>query len=397
MPAGVTQGRQHRSVRGQGRARIHPGDRRPATARSPTPPPITTASRTTAWCMVIANSRAAERRLQAGKTLTNGFVLLVIVSGLALGGLYGMTAPGLQRHVFDLEGAELRHRAVRHGRRHLHRLAGAQPALAALARASSPACWPARVFGWLSELIAVRRIVAVSDEHLWVLSTLALSTMVQEAMGALVGHRPDAVPPRLSAGFRRRVRPEILAAAHRSRSLMAFGPGAVLSPLHARQAVHRDVRGRVRRPRPRRRDRPDALDQLRPRRRARRALRLRRAASSPSPISRWAPRSACPASSHWPSAASAAAWARVIGGVDPRAADLASPRIISARSTRRPSPSACWSSCWWCGHRACSAPRGYATYETEPSSRSCCSWPFAVSRRCCRSSPAICITCMSPP
>ena len=38
------------------------------------------------------------------------------------------------------------------------------------------------VFGWLAEFIAVRRIVAASDEHLWVLSTLALSTMVQEAM-----------------------------------------------------------------------------------------------------------------------------------------------------------------------------------------------------------------------
>ena len=56
-------------------------------------------------------------------------------------------------------------------------------------------------FGWLSEIIAVRRIVAASDEHLWVLSTLALSTMVQEAMADLVGNRPDAVSARLPAGI----------------------------------------------------------------------------------------------------------------------------------------------------------------------------------------------------
>jgi len=50
------------------------------------------------------------------------------------------------------------------------------------------------VFGWLSEFIAVRRIVAVSDEHLWVLSTLALSTIVQEAMGLWWGTDPTPFP-----------------------------------------------------------------------------------------------------------------------------------------------------------------------------------------------------------
>ncbi len=49
-------------------------------------------------------------------------------------------------------------------------------------------------FGWLSELIAVRRSVAASDEHLWVLSTLALSTMVQEAMAIWWGTDPTAFP-----------------------------------------------------------------------------------------------------------------------------------------------------------------------------------------------------------
>lgn len=57
------------------------------------------------------------------------------------------------------------------------------------------------VFGWLSEIIAVRRIVAVSDEHLWVLSTLALSTMVQEAMGLWWGTDPTPFPRVFPAEF----------------------------------------------------------------------------------------------------------------------------------------------------------------------------------------------------
>jgi len=57
------------------------------------------------------------------------------------------------------------------------------------------------VFGWLSEVIAVRRIVAASDEHLWVLSTLALSTMVQEAMSLAWGTDPTPFPRVLPQEF----------------------------------------------------------------------------------------------------------------------------------------------------------------------------------------------------
>src|SRR5450631_2911720 len=57
------------------------------------------------------------------------------------------------------------------------------------------------VFGWLSEVIAVRRIVAASDEHLWVLSTLALSTMVQEAMSLVWGTDPTPFPRVLPQEF----------------------------------------------------------------------------------------------------------------------------------------------------------------------------------------------------
>ena len=40
----------------------------------------------------------------------------------------------------------------------------------------------------------MRRIIAASDEHLWVLSTLALSTMVQEAMAIWWGTDPTPFP-----------------------------------------------------------------------------------------------------------------------------------------------------------------------------------------------------------
>jgi branched-chain amino acid transport system permease protein len=57
------------------------------------------------------------------------------------------------------------------------------------------------IFGWLTEFIAVRRIVAASDEHLWVLSTLALATMVQEAMALWWGTDPTPFPRILSQEF----------------------------------------------------------------------------------------------------------------------------------------------------------------------------------------------------
>ena len=38
-------------------------------------------------------------------------------------------------------------------------------------------------FGWITEFVGVRRILAKSDEHLWLLSTLALATIVQQIIG----------------------------------------------------------------------------------------------------------------------------------------------------------------------------------------------------------------------
>ena len=47
-------------------------------------------------------------------------------------------------------------------------------------------------FGWLTEVLAIRRVLARSDEHLWLLSTLALATMSMGVLGMIsrvVGHR----------------------------------------------------------------------------------------------------------------------------------------------------------------------------------------------------------------
>lgn len=50
------------------------------------------------------------------------------------------------------------------------------------------------VFGVLTDLIAIRRVLSRSDEHLWLLSTLALATMVQQAVGLWWGTEPKPFP-----------------------------------------------------------------------------------------------------------------------------------------------------------------------------------------------------------
>ena len=49
-------------------------------------------------------------------------------------------------------------------------------------------------FGALTELLAIRRVLNRSDEHLWLLSTLALATMVQQAAGLWWGTEPKPFP-----------------------------------------------------------------------------------------------------------------------------------------------------------------------------------------------------------
>ena len=50
------------------------------------------------------------------------------------------------------------------------------------------------LFGLLTDVVAIRRVLARSDEHLWLLSTLALATMVQQAVALWWGTEPKPFP-----------------------------------------------------------------------------------------------------------------------------------------------------------------------------------------------------------
>jgi branched-chain amino acid transport system permease protein len=49
-------------------------------------------------------------------------------------------------------------------------------------------------FGWLTDLVAIRRVLERSDEHLWLLSTLAVATMLQQLVGLWWGTEPKPFP-----------------------------------------------------------------------------------------------------------------------------------------------------------------------------------------------------------
>lgn len=57
------------------------------------------------------------------------------------------------------------------------------------------------VFGWLTETIAIRRVLAFGDDHLWVLSTLALGTIVQHLMALWWGTEPKPFPRLIPQDF----------------------------------------------------------------------------------------------------------------------------------------------------------------------------------------------------
>ena len=56
-------------------------------------------------------------------------------------------------------------------------------------------------FGGLTELVAIRRVLTRSDEHLWLLSTLALATMVQQGVGLWWGTEPKPFPRLIAQDF----------------------------------------------------------------------------------------------------------------------------------------------------------------------------------------------------
>ena len=56
-------------------------------------------------------------------------------------------------------------------------------------------------FGLLTELLAIRRVLTRSDDHLWLLSTLALATMVQQGVGLWWGTEPRPFPRLITQDF----------------------------------------------------------------------------------------------------------------------------------------------------------------------------------------------------
>ncbi|MFO1322227.1 MAG: branched-chain amino acid ABC transporter permease [Burkholderiales bacterium] len=127
-------------------------------------------------------------------------MLTVIVAGLASGALFAVTA--LAYNVMFSTSKVL---SVTTG--HLAMLGGVfgawfvtelgwPPAVALIAAVAVGA-----TFGVLTDFIAIRRVLSRSDEHLWLLSTLALATMVQQAVGLWWGTEPKPFPRLLPQDF----------------------------------------------------------------------------------------------------------------------------------------------------------------------------------------------------
>lgn len=127
-------------------------------------------------------------------------MLTVIIAGLASGALFAVTA--LAYNVMFSTSKVL---SVTTG--HLAMLGGVfgawfvtelgWPPLVALVGAVAVGA----VFGVLTDFIAIRRVLSRSDEHLWLLSTLALATMVQQAVGLWWGTEPKPFPRVLPQDF----------------------------------------------------------------------------------------------------------------------------------------------------------------------------------------------------
>ncbi len=120
-------------------------------------------------------------------------MLAVIASGLAVGSVYASTAL-----IYNLMYSTSKVLSVTTG--HIVMLGSVfgawlitalgWPVLLAL----PGAILVGAAFGLLTEVVAIRRVLARSDEHLWLLSTLALATMTQQAVGLWWGTEPRPFP-----------------------------------------------------------------------------------------------------------------------------------------------------------------------------------------------------------
>lgn len=120
-------------------------------------------------------------------------MLTVIVSGLAIGMVYAAVAL-----VYNVMYSTSKVLSVTTG--HIAMLGGVFGAylIAALGwhwtLGLLGAVLVGAAFGWLTDVLAIRRVLARSDEHLWLLSTLALATIVQHAVALWWGTEPKPFP-----------------------------------------------------------------------------------------------------------------------------------------------------------------------------------------------------------
>ena len=127
-------------------------------------------------------------------------MLSVIVSGLAIGALYGATALA-----YNLMYSTSKVLSVTTG--HICMLGSVfgawfitglgLPAPVGLLGAVLVGA----LFGLVTDVVAVRRVLARSEEHLWLLSTLAVATMVQQAVGLWWGTEPRPFPRLIPQDF----------------------------------------------------------------------------------------------------------------------------------------------------------------------------------------------------
>jgi branched-chain amino acid transport system permease protein len=120
-------------------------------------------------------------------------MFIVVLSGLALGSIYGSVAltynlmysttrvlsltAGFTFMIGGVSGA------------YIIDVLGLHPVLGLLATLIVGG-----FFGLVTEVVAVRRVLGRSEQHLWLLSTLALSTIVQQAVALWWGTEPKRFP-----------------------------------------------------------------------------------------------------------------------------------------------------------------------------------------------------------
>lgn len=127
-------------------------------------------------------------------------MLTVIVSGLAIGMVYAAVAL-----VYNVMYSTSKVLSVTTG--HIAMLGGVFGAYAITALklhwllGLGAAVLVGAVFGWLTEVLAIRRVLTRSDEHLWLLSTLAVATIVQHAVALWWGTEPRPFPRLIPQDF----------------------------------------------------------------------------------------------------------------------------------------------------------------------------------------------------